>query len=112
MSSWTRVLSLDENWQISAGSTMDLNGAVRRGTDLHVDHLDHYKDSGLLIAATQAVVRIAPVIPVVFHGAAWDFGWLLARSYGYVDRWLCDPPTQSFGKSRTGNRIRWFVSDG
>ena len=92
-----------------------LNDDLASGTPLphevfvHVDHLYHYKDSGLLIAATQPVVRTSPAIPVVYHSGAWDFGWLMARSDGNVDRWLCDPRTQKFAKSRTTNRIRWFV---
>jgi hypothetical protein len=95
-----------------------LNDDLARETPLphevfvHVDHLYHYKDSGLLIAATQPVVRAAPAIPVVYRSGAWDFGWLMARSDGHVDRWLCDPRTQRFTKSRTSHRIRRFVYAG
>ena len=63
----------------------------------------------LVIGATHPVVRVAPGIPLVYRSRGWDFGWLLPRTDGYVSRWLCDPYTLKFCKSKTRHAMRWFV---
>ena len=63
----------------------------------------------LFTAGSQPVVRVRPGIPIRYTSGGWDFGWLMSRSDGFVDRWICDPYTLRFHKSHTRHAIQWFV---
>jgi hypothetical protein len=63
----------------------------------------------LFSAGSQPVVRVRPGIPIRYTSGGWDFGWLMPRSDGFVDCWLCDPYTLRFRKSPGRYAIRWFV---
>ena len=63
----------------------------------------------LFCAGSQPVVRVRPGIPMRYTSGGWDFGWLMPRTDGFVDRWLCDPYTLRFHKSPGRYAIRWFV---
>jgi hypothetical protein len=63
----------------------------------------------LFCAGSQPVIRVRPSIPMRYTSGGWDFGWLMSRTDGYVDRWLCDPYTLRFRKSPCRCAIRWFV---
>ncbi|MEA1951222.1 MAG: twin-arginine translocation signal domain-containing protein, partial [Planctomycetota bacterium] len=53
----------------------------------------------IFCAGSQPVVRVRPGIPMKYASGGWDFGWLMPRSDGFVDRWICDPYTLRFRKS-------------
>lgn len=63
----------------------------------------------LFSAGSQPVVRVCPSVPMRYKSDGWDFGWLMPRSDGFVDRWLCDPYTLRFEKKPGRFAIRWFV---
>jgi hypothetical protein len=63
----------------------------------------------LFCAGSQPVVRVRPDVPMRYCTGGWDFGWLMPRTDGYVDRWLCDPYTLRFEKKPGRFAIRWFV---
>ena len=63
----------------------------------------------LFSAGSQPVVRVRPDIPMRYTSGGWDFGWLMPRTDGFVDRWLCDPYTLRFHQSPGRYAIRWFV---
>jgi hypothetical protein len=63
----------------------------------------------LFCAGTQPVVRVRPSIPMRYTSGGWDFGWLMPRTDGLVDRWLCDPYTLQFTKRPGHFAMRWFV---
>lgn len=60
-------------------------------------------------AGTHPVVRVRPAIPLRYTSEAWDFGWLMARTDGLVERWLVDPYTLKFEKSQTRHAMRWLA---
>lgn len=66
-------------------------------------------DRKLFCAGSQPVVRVRPGIPMRYASGAWDFGWLMPRTDGWVDRWLCCPYTLQFAKKPGRFDIRWFV---
>lgn len=63
----------------------------------------------MFCAGSQPVVRVRPGVPMRYTSGGWDFGWLMPRTDGFVDRWLCDPYTLRFRKSPARHGIRWFV---
>jgi hypothetical protein len=63
----------------------------------------------LFCAGSQPVVRVRPGVPMRYTSGGWDFGWLLPRTDGFVDRWLCDPYALCFHKRPGHYAIRWFV---
>jgi hypothetical protein len=63
----------------------------------------------LFSSGSQPVVRVRPGIPMHYTSGGWDFGWLMPRTDGFVDRWLCDPYSLRFHKSPGRYAIRWFV---
>ena len=63
----------------------------------------------LFCAGSQPVIRVWPSVPMSYASGNWDFGWLMPRSDGYVDRWICDPYTLCFAKKPSRHAIRWFV---
>jgi hypothetical protein len=46
-----------------------------------------------------------------YGSRAWDFGWLMPRSDGFVAGWLCDPYTLKFRREDGRYAMRWFVSE-
>src|SRR5262245_6004460 len=129
---WREVLAHDEEGGAISGSLADLIAAVNAGQEVKVGirglcadlgcgpahevfvHLGpcyHYTRSGLLIGAAHPLVRVRPAIPLVYRSGAWDFGWVIARTDGFVARWLCNPYTLKFSKSDSRHSIRWFVDD-
>ena len=63
----------------------------------------------LFCAGSHPVVRVRPCIPMRYASGGWDFGWLMPRSDGFVERWLCDPYTLRFRKLPGRYAIRWFA---
>jgi hypothetical protein len=63
----------------------------------------------LFCAGSQPVVRVRPGMPMRYTSGGWDFGWLMPRSDGFVDRWICDPYTLRFTKKPGRYALRWFV---
>ena len=63
----------------------------------------------LFCAGSHPVVRVRPCIPMCYASGGWDFGWLMPRSDGFVERWLCDPYTLRFRKLPGRYAIRWFA---
>jgi hypothetical protein len=69
----------------------------------------HCTERKLFCAGSQPVVRVRPAIPMRYTSGGWDFGWMMPRTDGHVDRWLCDPYTLQFQKKPGRFAIRWFV---
>ena len=129
---WREVLAHDEEGQVVSGSLDALATAVNEGCEVklgirglcddlgqgpahevfvHVGPCYYHSGSEFMVAAAHPLVRARPSIPLVYDSAAWDFGWLIARTDGLVARWLCDPRTLQFAKSDVRHAIRWFVED-
>lgn len=130
---WREVLAHDEQGRVVSGSLDALTDAVSQGCEVklgigglcddlgdglphevfvHVGPCYHLTETGYLVGGANPLVRVLPTIPLIYNSKAWDFGWLLCRTDGYVARWLCDPQTLQFTKSNTKHAIRWFVDDG
>ena len=69
----------------------------------------YYTEAKLFMTGANPMVRVRPAIPLLYASRAWDFGWLLPRTDGFVARWLCDPYTLQFKKSESRHALRWFV---
>jgi hypothetical protein len=129
---WREVLSHDEKGRVLSGSLDDLVAAVNAGREIkvgirglcqdlgdgpahevfvHVGPCYHYTKSKFLIGAANPLVRVRPAIPLVYRSRAWDFGWLTARTDGFIARWLCNPYTLRFAKSSARHAVRWFADD-
>ena len=63
----------------------------------------------LFVAGSHPVVRVRPAVPVRYESNAWDFGWLMVRTDGFVGRSLVDPYTLQFAKSEAHHAVRWFA---
>jgi len=70
-----------------------------------------YPERGYFCTETQPVVRVAPAIPLSYHSRGWDFGWLIARTDGYLATLRCDPYTLRFSRSEGRAAMRWFVGE-
>ena len=127
---WREVLSHDADGTVIGGSLDELTEAFVQGSEVKVgirglccdlgSDLDHeiFVQTGpgyystqrrIFSAGCQPVVRVRPAIPMSYESRAWDFGWLMVRTDGFVARWLCDPYTLEFRKSEGHYAIRWFV---
>ncbi len=131
---WREVLSNAADGTVISGSVEDLVRAVMEGNEIKVgirglctdlaaqqdDELEHevfvqtgscyyYTEQKLFIAATHPVVRVRPSIPLGYKTRAWDFGWLICRTDGFVARRLCDPYTLKFHDTEARYAMRWFV---
>jgi len=131
---WREVLSNTADGTIISGSVEDLVRAVTEGSEIKVgicglctdlaaqqdDELEHevfvhtgscyyYTEQNLFIAATHPLVRVRPSIPLEYRTEAWDFGWLICRTDGFVARRLCNPYTLKFHDSEAHYALRWFV---
>ena len=130
---WQEVFAHDNAGRAVSGSLSDLTEAFKQGcpiklaiTDLCADlapdaPLTHevfvhagscysYTEQKLFLTGTHPVVRVRPNMPLRYTSKGWDFGWLVARTDGEVERWLCNPYTLKFERSRTRHAIRWFVA--
>lgn len=130
---WQEVFAHDSAGRAVSGSLSDLTDAFKQGcpiklaiTDLCADlapdaPLTHeifvhagscysYTEQKLFLTGTHPVVRVRPDMPLRYTSKGWDFGWLVARTDGEVERWLCNPYTLKFERSRTRHAIRWFVA--
>lgn len=133
--SWEEVYVHDANGNVESGSLETLVDAFIAGAEVKVainnlcedlaqdgePHLEHevfvhvgagyyYTERKQFMASANPVVRTRPQIPLGYGSSNWDFGWLMPRSDGHLERWLCDPYTLQFNKSTTRNAMRWFVS--
>jgi len=127
---WREALAHDNRGQVVSGSLDDLIAAVNEGREIkvgirglcddlgdgpphevfvHIGPCYHYTQSKFLIGAANPLVRVRPAVPLLYRSRAWDFGWVTARTDGFVARWLCDPYTLQFAKSTARHAVRWFV---
>ena len=131
---WEEVLSHTEDGTVVSGSVEDLARECARGRDVkvalrglcadladdpakamahevfvHVGPNYYYTEQKRLWGAAQPVVRVKPSIPIRYRSKGWDFGWVLARTDGYLARWLVNPYTLQFQKSQVRCAARWFV---
>lgn len=130
---WREVLSHSARGAVRSGSVKDLAESFAAGCEVKVavrnlcrdlgdadETVDHevfvqtgscyyYTDQALFIAGTHPVVRVRAAVPLRYRSRGWDFGWLMVRTDGLVQRWLADPYTLQFRKSRVRCDLRWFV---
>jgi len=128
---WQEVFSHDADGKPLAGSIDALAAAFERGNEVKVAIRGLCRDLGgnpnhelftqtgpgyyntqqkLFSTGSRPIVRVKPNIPLQYESNAWDFGWLMPRTDGYVARWLCNPYTLEFKKSDGHYPIRWFVN--
>jgi len=77
---------------------------------VHAGSCYYYTEQKLFLTGTHPVVRVRPDRPLRYTSQGWDFGWLVARTDGEVERWLCNPYTLKFERSRTRHAIRWLIA--
>ena len=127
---WREVLAHEADGRVTGGSLDALVDAFSQGAELKVGIRGLCEDLGgglahevfahtgpgyfntgrrIFCAGAQPVVRVRPAVPMRYESRNWDFGWLLPRTDGTVDRWLCDPYTLTFAKSRARHAVRWFT---
>ena len=130
---WEQVLAHDADGRVQSGDVETLADAVNEGCEVKVairglcddladdePAIDHEvfvptgpcyypTETKLFYAAANPMVRVRPAVPLLYASRAWDFGWLLPRTDGFVARWLCDPYTLQFKKSESRHALRWFV---
>lgn len=130
---WQEVFAHDSAGRPVSGALSDLTDAFKQGcpiklaiSDLcadlapdaplahevfvHAGSCYSYTEQKLFLTGTHPVVRVRPDMPLRYTSQGWDFGWLVARTDGEVERWLCNPYTLKFERSRTRHAIRWFVA--
>lgn len=127
---WREVLAHDAGGRVTGGSLDALVEAFSAGAEIKVGIRGLCADLGggpehevfvhtgpgyysagrkIFCAGAQPVVRVRPAIPMRYASRNWDFGWLLPRTDGTVERWLCNPYTLNFEKSRGAYAVRWLV---
>lgn len=129
---WQEVCACTAAGEVVSGSVEALAEAFSQGAEvkvgirglcadlapgLAVDHevfaqthsCYYYTQQKLFIGATQPLVRVGPAIPLRYASKNWDFGWVLARTDGFVSCLLCDPYTLQFRRSEGRFAMRWFV---
>ncbi len=131
---WQEVLSHDAEGKILSGSSEILGQNVADGKEVKIavknlcSDLDdnsneviphevfvktgscyYYTKQKVFIAGTHPLVRVKAAVPVQYKTQAWDFGWLMARTDGFVARLLLNPYTLKFERSEGHYSIRWFV---
>lgn len=77
---------------------------------VHAGSCYYYTEQELFLTGTHPVVRVRPDMPLRYTSQGWDFGWLVARTDGEVERWLCNPYTLKFERSRTRHAMRWLIA--
>ena len=131
---WEEVFSHTDSGMAVSGSLDRLTEAFREGCEVKVgisglcDDLKtdesvstphqmfvqthscyHATEQRLFTAGTHPIVRVRPRVPARYETHGWDFGWVMARTDGYIARWMCDPYTLQFHKTDSRAAIRWFV---
>ncbi len=131
---WEQVLAHTAEGKILSGSQEDLGRKVAEGKEVKIavgglcadlakhpeESIDHevfvktgscyyYTEQKLFIAGTHPLVRVKPGAPLAYRSRGWDFGWLMARTDGFVARLLLNPYTLRFERSQGRYPIRWFV---
>jgi hypothetical protein len=129
---WQEVLSHTEDGTVRSGSVKALAEASADGCEIKVGIRDlcadlseepamahewfvqahsnyYYTEQNLLITGTHPLVRLCPAIPLTYATGAWDCGWLMVRTDGFVSRLLFDPYSLQSHRSETRHAIRWFV---
>ena len=131
---WEQVLAHTAEGRILSGSQEDLGRQVAEGKEVKIavrglcadldEHpeksVDHevfvktgscyyYTEQKLFIAGTHPLVRVKPGVPLEYESRGWDFGWLMARTDGFVARLLLNPYTLQFERSQGHYPMRWFV---
>ena len=84
-------------------------GTLEHEVFVHLGSCYHYTDGKLLLGPSRTVVRVAPAIPLTYRSQAWDFGFAMPRTDGFIALWLCDPYTLKFRRRDGQFAIRWFV---
>jgi len=130
---WQEVFAHDSAGRAVSGSLSDLTDAFKQGCPIklaitnlcadlapdaplthevfvHAGSCYSYTEQKLFLTGTHPVVRVRPDMPLRYTSKGWDFGWLVARTDGEVERWLCNPYTLKFERSRTRHAIRWLVA--
>jgi len=129
---WRQVYAHDEKGLPTEGSLDNLVEAFAQGAevkigirnlcnDLGQTPMDHevfvhlgscyyYTDSKLFLGCSHPVVRVAPAIPMRYQSSAWDCGWLMPRTDGFVAKLLYSPYTLQSEKSEGHYAMRWFVN--
>ena len=69
----------------------------------------YYTEQRRLTVGTHPLVRVRPAVPMRYASHGWDFGWLVCRTDGFVDRRLYDPYTLTCADSQVQCAMRWFV---
>lgn len=85
-------------------------GCVQHEVFVHAGSCYYYTEQQLFLTGTHPVVRVRPTIPVRYTSKGWDFGWLVARTDGKIERWLCNPYTLAFERSSARHAMRWLVA--
>ncbi|MCX6993916.1 MAG: hypothetical protein NT011_12350 [Kiritimatiellaeota bacterium] len=127
---WQEVLSVSSDGKPCSGSLVALVQAFEKGCEVKVaihglchdlgngpDHelfvqcgpCYYNTERKLFSTGTRPCVRVKPGVPMRYESRGWDFGWLMPRSDGFVDLWLCNPYTMQFRKFHNHYAIRWFV---
>jgi len=131
---WREILAHSADGQVVAGSVESLVDAFATGAEVKLairglcNDLDRDSDSAidhelfvqagpcyfhteqkLFVAGTHPVVRVAPAVPLGYESGNWDFGWLMARTDGFVARSLVDPYSLEFSNGESHHELRWFV---
>ena len=131
---WEEVLAHTAKGKVLSGSAEELGREVASGKEVKIavrglcadlagkdeESIDHevfvktgscyyYTEQNLFIAGTHPLVRVKPGAPLQYESRGWDFGWLMARTDGYVARLLLNPYTLKFERSQGHYPIRWFV---
>ena len=131
---WEEVYSHTARGEVVSGSVNRLYDAFSQGREIKVginglcvdlaeesdpvpDHIVFVQtgpgyyctERKLFCAGSQPVVRVRPGIPMRYASGGWDFGWVMPRSDGFVDCWICDPYTLHFQRRFGHYAIRWFA---
>ena len=131
---WRQVLAHDAEGVVRDGSLEALGAAAVEGREVKVaisglcDDLApegaamghevfthggacyYFTESRLFMVAAQPLIRTRPGMPLGYESGAWDFGWIKPQTDGIVHRWLIDPYTLEFHRSRSRHAMRWFVN--
>ncbi len=75
----------------------------------HAGACYYFTGSRLFMVAAQPLIRTRPGTPLGYESRAWDFGWIKPQTDGVVHRWLINPYTLEFHRSRSRHAMRWFV---
>lgn len=131
---WQEVLSHTAEGVVTSGSLLALRDAFADGCEVKVaicglcddfeaelssaighevfvqTHSGYYStERKLFTAGTHPVVRVKAAVPIRYSSNGWDFGWLMARTDGFVARLLCSPYTLKFTRSEGWYPQRWFA---